>query len=153
VDRNSPDYKRIEQEMGMPPDAESIVSFSICAELNNAVSEELQRPIFEDHIYFVHRLKGHTDFMPRRAKDEDFAEYPREWAHFQATKHDTPITSIPGVTPSEVEMLRCRKIHTVRAAAELNDPHPEIANAVLNARRWMAIMAGEKPRIKLAVAG
>lgn len=152
MEKTSPVYKLIEQEMGLPPDAESIVSFSIGAELNYAKSEELQRPIFEDHPLFIHRAKGIKDFMSRRATDEDKERYPKEWAAFLATQNDTPVTSIPGIKPSEVEMLRCRSIHTLRAAAELSDPHPEIARAVLNARKWLAIEAGEKPRIKLVAA-
>lgn len=152
MDKNSPAYKLIAQEMGLPPDAESIVSFKVCAELNFSKSEELQRPIFEDHPFFIHRAKGIADFVSRRATDEDISRYPREWAAFEAARNDMPAYCIPGIRPSEVEMLRCRGIHTVRAAAELNDPHPEIAKAVLNARKWMAIEAGEKPRIKLVAA-
>lgn len=152
MDKNSPAYKMIAQEMGLPPDAESVVSFKMCPELNMARSDELQRPIFEDYPYFIHRAKGVTDFTSRRASEEDKANYPREWAQYEATCNDIPTVCIPGIKPSEIEMLRCRGIHTVRAAAELNEPHPEIAKAVLSARRWMAIEAGEKPRIKLVAA-
>jgi len=152
MDRNSAEYKAIEREMGMPADAESLVSFRVCAELNHSKSDELQRPIFEDHPYFVHRAKGISDFTSRRATEADIEAYPQEWAMFLATRDDISITCIPGIKHSEIEMLRCRRIHTVKDAAELNDPHPEIARAVMSARRWMAIESGEKPRIKLVAA-
>lgn len=49
-------------------------------------------------------------------------------------------------------MFKASQINTIQAAAAMANPQPELIDAVLRAKRWMAIAAGEKPRIKLEAA-
>lgn len=152
MERSHPDYKKIEQAIGLPADKQVVISFVKSKILNPVKSEELNRPIFEDMDFISRRIPGETDYVSRIVSDKDRQDYPSEWAEYLRTRDHSHAACIPGIGPAEVEMLRCRGVTTVQAAAELQNPDPEIARAVLNARKWMAIEAGEKPRIKLVAA-
>jgi len=46
-------------------------------------------------------------------------------------------------------MFRENGITSIQDAAAMTNPQPELVDAVLRAKRWMMVAAGEKPRIKL----
>jgi hypothetical protein len=148
VEKSDPQYKVMEAAIGLPPDAKTLISFTLAEVLDMQESEKVNRPIYVDRVHITVRAEGIRDFTSVLAKDEDKFKYPAEWQAFQGTQ-TTPTSSIPGIKPSEIAMLRARRVHTLQDAAMIENPDPEIASCVMKAKRWVAIESGIKPRIKL----
>jgi hypothetical protein len=147
----NPDQKaRIEAELGIS-NKKIHAKFVLTAPLHPMLSAETGRPIHTDVVSIVEIHEGIRDYISRPATEEDKAKYPVQWAGFQRALANPqyPIDHLAGAKPSEVAMFKSRGILTIQAAAAIESPPPEIAGAVLRAKRWMAICNGEKPRIKL----
>lgn len=151
MDKNDPHYKDLEQAAGMPPDAKTNASFTMAEVLDHQTSDALNRPIYFDRVHLTIRAEGYRDFASKEATEKDKRDYPREWAAFQdaLARKLSGIQCIPGIKPSEIAMLRARRVHTLQEAAAIVNPDPEIADCVMKAQRWVAIESGIKPRIKL----
>ena len=147
---NSDQKARIEAELGIS-NKNIHAKFVLTAPLDPVKSEELGRPIHKDVVSIVEVHEGVRDYISRPATEADKAKYPIQWAGFQKAiaNPQFPIDHLAGAKPSEVAMFKSRGILTIQEAASIADPHPELADAVLRAKRWMAICNGEKPRIKL----
>lgn len=117
-------------------------------------SKELGRSIFVDVITIAEIVDGARDYACRVATDADKRNYPLQWRAFEEAraKRLIPIDCIPGVTPAIRLMLEAIGCRTLQDVAAMESPAPEVADAVLKARRWLALEAGEKPRIRLEAA-
>ena len=153
MDRSDPDYKKVETAL-FGADAEISTTFSWAPVFDTTASEAVKRPIFVDKVHITTRAKGVRDFNSRIATVEDQKNYPNEWNRFLEVdkSHFTPVTSIPGIRPCEVEMFHARNIHTLQGAAAVENPDPELQDATMKARRWLIVESGQKPRIKLEAA-
>ena len=142
---------RIEAVLGF--EAKKIrAKFLITAPKDGLRSQELGRPIHVDMVSIIEIPEGVADYVTRPATEADKHKYPNEWARFQQALADPkfPIEHLAGAKPCEVAMFRENGITTIQAAAAMTTPQPELVDAVLRAKRWMMVAAGEKPRIKLA---
>ena len=153
MDRNDPDYKKVETEI-FGPDRELIVNFSWAPVFDQTASDAVKRPIFVDRVHITTKAKGVRDFISRAATAKDQQEHPYEWNRFleQDKTHSVPVTSIPGIKPCEIEMFHARNIHTLQGAAAVETPDPELEAVTMRARRWLIVESGQKPRIKLEAA-
>ena len=125
--------------------------FLITAPKDGLRSQELGRPIHVDMVSIIEIPEGVADYMTRPATEADKHKYPNEWSRFQQAIADPrfPIEHLAGAKPCEVAMFRENGITSIQDAAAMTNPQPELVDAVLRAKRWMMVAAGEKPRIKL----
>ena len=148
-DLNDEQEARIRNELGMA--AKRVhAKFILSPELDHQRSAECGRPIYVDHPYIIEINEGEADYMGRRAKAAAKRHRPLRGERFQKACAN-PVHSvecIPGIKPSEISMLKESGVLTIQACAQMEAP-PELADVAMKAKRWLAIAAGEKPRIKL----
>lgn len=144
---------RIEGELGFGS-KKIHAKFIITSRKHPMQSAQLGRPIHEDVVSIIEIPEGVRDYITRPATEEDKARYPRQWAGFleavKAPKY--PIEHLAGAKPCEIAMFHENGVHTIQDASKMANPQPELVDAVLRAKRWMAITNGEKPRVKLEAA-
>jgi len=106
--------------------AETYARFYVHPQLQGDESEKHGRDVYKDVIYVEIFIKGNknTSFS-RPMKPEDQVLYPRGWASFKEQDIElsdgTPITVLPGMSPSASIELRSQGVNTVEDLAELND--------------------------------
>lgn len=102
------------------------IEFSRKPRLHPAKSREAGRAIYEECDYIsIHVPGDKSSVVERPVTEQDiqrFTERYNKWKQGQAEAVvGTPLTALPGMTPSKVEEYRYFKILTVEQLAEAND--------------------------------
>lgn len=144
------DKEKIESELGLSS-KKVHAKFLLTGPMNAQLSAERGRRVHTDVVSIIEIPEGVRDYIARPATEEDKRRYPVQWQKFNEhlANPKFPIEHLAGAKPSEIAMFHAAEVFTIQAAAALTNPQPELVDAVLRAKRWLAIASGEKPRIKL----
>ncbi len=102
------------------------VSFKAQSVPDKAASIEAGRPMFKQKIFVTIQTPGDNLNVPTRlATNEDIAEFPRQWAAFQAGREAIPEGTLLAVmfpnNPELVDMFRAQKVFVVEQLAGMSD--------------------------------
>lgn len=108
------------------PAKDTYARFYVHPSLQGDASEKAGRPVYKDVIYVEIMIKGdkNTSFS-RPMKDQDKEDYPKGWGAFRDQDFElsdgTPLTALPGMSPSSVIELKATGVTSVEELAELHD--------------------------------
>lgn len=92
---------------------------------NEEASIKEGRPIYEDKEFISIRFPGSRDEILREASAEDKARFPRHYALYKQGHGEkvigTPLSLLPGATPSFVKEMEHFNVRTIEHLATLND--------------------------------
>jgi len=118
----------VQQEINNSPASRSAIYVYF---YNESVPDEVRsaaegRPCFKDVVFICKKIPFTNDDRRREATKQDFAEFPREWAAFQANQPQegvsgTPLRVWPLMTQSMVKEAATQGLHTVEQLAEMPD--------------------------------
>lgn len=102
------------------------ITFAAKSVPDKAKSIEAGRPMFQQRIFVTIQTPGDNLNIPTRlATDADIAEFPRQWAAFQAGREAVPEGTLLSVmfpnNPELVDMFRAQKIFVVEQIAGMAD--------------------------------
>lgn len=121
------------------------VWFVPMAERDDIASKKAGRTIYREKTYMGRRNIGDKDYVTQLATPEHIAEYPQEWALYQAKLRNpqTSIRHLPGIELHPAIRMYCEdaKIGSIEALAEATDVQEELLPAQALARKWVAMMA------------
>lgn len=116
------------------------------------------RPIFREVPYIEIRVPGDKGTVINRpVRDRDRAEFPKQWAAFEAGKEQgvdgTPLEEWPMISRAQVEELRFFGVRSVEQLAQMSDSNAQkfmaIGSLREKARLYMEAAKGNAPMAKL----
>jgi len=142
--------RRAMEQAGNTRDTSGLYArFYLHPKKDEKASIEEGRPIFCETPYIEIRVPGDKGTVINRpVRDRDRAEFPKQWAAFEAGAEQgvdgTPLEEWPMVTRAQVEELRFFGVRSVEQLAQMADS---------NAQKFMAIGAlREKARLYMEAA-
>lgn len=110
------------------PDDGLFVQFYVRPWQNNFLTQQEQRPVFEDKLFVRIESPGHRNsIIDTFAREDHKRRFPRQWAAFERAHGNetqqigTPLSQWPFLSASRVEELKFLKFHTVEQVALASD--------------------------------
>lgn len=108
------------------PDDRLAVRFFLKAEQNNFLSQQENRPVFEDREFVRIEVPGDAKtVIETYVREEHKLRFPRQWMAFQMNRENpetgTPLAEWPLLSASQAEMLKAIKFRTVESIANCSD--------------------------------